>query len=155
MSSVSTFIKQIISKNSILSNLFENNTNNNNNNNEYNYDIEEAKFRIHPINGELFYKTIFQTKNSYYIFNSINLSKENGEQHFIGVMDPETKTMMDYFYYKNGNDYYITASVDFKVVYREINPDIEDIKSMVRNIEKYYSSPLSCGTNKVYEGLYV
>ncbi len=147
MSSVSTFIKQIISKNSILSNLFENNTNNN----EYNYDIEEARYRIHPISGELFYKTIFQTKNSYYIFNSINLSKENGEQHFIGVMDPETKTMMDYFYYKNGNKYYITASVNFKVVYREINPDIEDIKSMVRNIEKYYLSPLSRGTNRVYE----
>jgi hypothetical protein len=151
MTSVSTFIKQIISKNSILSNFFENNTHNDNLNIN-NYDIEEARFKIHPISGELFYKTIFQTKNSYFIFNSINLSKENGEKHFIGVMDPETKVMMDYFYYKNGNNYYITASVNFRIIYREINPDIEDIKSMIRNIERYYLSRLSSGTNKVFNG---
>ncbi len=152
MTSVSTFIKQIISRNSILSSYFENSKNVNNNQNHI-YDIEEGRKIIHPIDGELFYKIIFQTKNSYFIFNSINLSKEEGDQHFIGVMDPENKTIMDYYYFKdNHNNYYMTASVNFKIIYREINPDIEDIKSMVRNTERYIYTSLSSGTNKVYDG---
>ncbi len=138
--SVSTFIKQILTNNSTLSSIIFGEEKNK---------IENFN-KIHPINGELFYNTIFTTKNSYYIFNNITLSKENGTKHFIGVMDPENKTMMDYYYFKDGEDYYVTASVDFKIIYREINPNIEDIKSMVRNLERYVSK-LNCGTMIIHE----
>jgi hypothetical protein len=125
MTSSSSFICKILSKNF----------------NSANIGNEIAKSQhqtIHPVSGNKFYELIFTTKNPYFVFNNITLSKEESDsnEHFIGVYDPDSKVVMDYYYFKDGDNYYMTSSIDFMVVYREINPDIEDMKSMVRNTEK-------------------
>ncbi len=128
MTSSSTFIAKILSKNSNLTNISFNEEK----------DSNQMNVKNHPLSGNKFYELIFTAKSPYFIFNNITLSKEDGDsnQHFIGVYDPDSGVVMDYYYFKDGDNYYMTSSIDYMVIYREMNPDVEDIKSMVRNTEK-------------------